>query len=365
MIKVEQSLIRPLYVDILDIATTALPWNRLREKTVLITGASGFIGFYLVVALLIRNDLYNDNIKVIALVRDNIKAGKRFGDLLMRDDLDIVVQDICDEIKTRESADFIIHAASPASAYYFTHDPVGTIDANIKGTNRVLEYADKCKAESTLVISSLKVYGTLHNGKDSINEDDIGYLDYANYNNCYAMGKRAGEALCAYYYSQRGLSVKIARPGYVYGPSNLDDDRVWAQFIANVVKKEDILLKSNGAALRSFCYVSDTAEALFTILLCGEASYPYNISSEYSNVTIRDFARAAADAFPERAIKLKFLNPPDEKEPQRSYLGATPEILNNKRLKDLGWVGRTTLKDGIRRSVLIVSEQSGYSAGIE
>lgn len=361
MIKVQQALIRYVYDDILDVATAALPWERLRGKTVLITGAAGFIGFYLTTALLIRNDLYDDNIKVIALVRNNKKSDERFGDLLMREDLTIVVQDVCDEIKTKEKADFVIHAASQASAYYFEHDPIGTIDANLTGTSRVLEYAEKCKAESTLVISSLKVYGALHNGKDSISEDDLGYIDQTNYKNCYAVGKRASEALCACYCRQKGLSVKIARPSYIYGPSSLDDDRVWAQFIANVVKGEDILLKSNGAAMRSFCYVSDTAEALLTILLCGADVYPYNISSEYSNVTIRGFAKAAVETFPDKMMKLKFANPADEKEPQRSYLGATPEILDNKRLKDLGWVGRTTLKEGIRKSVRIVSAQNGYN----
>ena len=360
MMKVEQALIRPVYDDILDVATAALPWERLKNKTVLITGGAGFIGFYLTTALLIRNDLYGDNINVIALVRNNKKCDERFGDLLMREDLTIVVQDVCDEIKIKQKADFIIHAASQASAYFFEHDPVGTIDANLTGTTRVLEYAEKCKAEATLIISSLKVYGALHNGKDSISEDDIGYIDHTNYKNCYAVGKRASEALCACYCRQKNLSVKIARPSYIYGPSSLDDDRVWAQFIANVVKGEDILLKSNGAAMRSFCYVSDTAEALFTILLCGADIYPYNISSEYSNVTIRDFAKAAVETFPEKMMKLKFQNPEDEKEPQRSYLGATPEILDNKRLKDLGWVGRTTLKDGIAKSVRIVSAQNGF-----
>lgn len=360
MIKVEQALIRPVYDDILDVATAALPWERLRGKTVLITGAAGFIGFYLTTALLIRNDLYDDNIKVIALVRNNKKCDERFGDLLMREDLDIVVQDVCQEIKAKNKADFVIHAASQASAYYFENDPMGTIDANLTGTARVLEYAEKSGAESTLVISSLKVYGALHNGKDSISEDDIGYIDQTNYKNCYAVGKRASETLCACFCRQKGLSVKIARPSYIYGPSSLEDDRVWAQFIANVVKREDILLKSSGAAMRSFCYVSDTAEALLTILLCGADVYPYNISSEYSNVTVRDFAKTAVEAFPDRGLKLKFENPEDEKEPQRSYLGATPEILDNKRLKDLGWVGRTTLKEGIRKAVRIVSAQNGY-----
>lgn len=358
MIKVQQALIRYEYDDILDVATAALPWERLKGKTVLITGASGFIGFYLTAALLLRNDLYDEKIKVIALVRSDLRARNRFGDLLMREDLTLAVQDVCDELGIKDKADFIIHAASQASAYYFENDPAGTLDANLSGTVNVLEYAAQCSAEATLIISSLKVYGALHSGKDSISETDIGYLDHTDYKNCYAIGKRASENISVCYCKQKGLSVKIARPSYIYGPSSLDDDRVWAQFIANIVRGEDILLKSDGAALRSFCYVTDAAEALFTILLCGADAYPYNISSEYSNVTIRDFAKTAAETFADRGIKLKFANPEDEREPQRSYLESTPEILENKRLKDLGWVGRTTLREGISRAVRIVSAKN-------
>lgn len=181
MIKVQQALIRYEYDDILDVATAALPWERLKGKTVLITGASGFIGFYLTAALLLRNDLYDEKIKVIALVRSDLRARNRFGDLLMREDLTLAVQDVCDELGIKDKADFIIHAASQASAYYFENDPAGTLDANLSGTVNVLEYAAQCSAEATLIISSLKVYGALHSGKDSISETDIGYLDHTDY----------------------------------------------------------------------------------------------------------------------------------------------------------------------------------------
>ena len=355
-----KSILHPyIYEDIAAVADSDMvPWERLRGKTLLLTGAAGFIGYYLTTALLIRNDLYQDGITVSALVRNREKAEKRFGGLLGRHDLKLVVQDVTDDIAIEEKADFIIHAASQASAYFFEHDPIGTIDANLTGTYKVLDYADKCKALSTLFVSSLKVYGALHNGKESITETDVGYIDQVSYKNCYAQGKRAAETLCACFQRQKGLSVKIARPSYIYGPSSLEDDRVWAQFIANVVRGEDILLKSSGAPYRSFCYVSDTAVALLKILLCGQDVTPYNIAAEHSNVTIRGFAKKAAEAFPERGIKLTFENAQDEKEPQRSYLSATPEILDRTRLQALGWEARVNITEGIRRSVRIVELQN-------
>lgn len=357
MIKVQQALIRYEYDDILDVATAAIPWERLSGKTILITEADGLIGFYLTTALLLRNDLYNEEINVIALVTDDIKARKRFGDLLIRDDLDLAVQDTYRELKINQRADFIICSADNSAKY---NSPVAVLDSVFSSTINVLSYAEKCMAESTLMVSDLKVYGVLHNGKDSINETDIGYLDHTDYKNCCAIGKRASENISSCCCKQTGLSVKIARPSYIYGPVSLEDDRDWAKIIANIVRGEDILLESDAATSspRSFCYVTDAVEALFTILLCGADAYPYNISSEYSNVSIRDFAKTAVETFSDMGVKLRFSNHEDERESQRSYLGSTPEILDNKRLKDLGWVGRTTLREGISRAVRIVLAQN-------
>ena len=118
------------------------------------------------------------------------------------------------------------------------------------------------------------------------------------------------------------------------------------------------MLKSAGAPYRSFCYVTDTATALLKILLDGKDIYPYNISAEHSNVTIRNFAKAAVEAFPERNLSLSFANKEDEKEPEISYINATPEILDSTRLNELGWTARVDLTDGIRRAVKIVELQN-------
>lgn len=347
-----------VYSDVCEIANYDLPWERLKNKILMLTGAAGFIGYYMVLALLTRNDLYNDNIRVIALVRNEAKAKAKFGALLNRDDLVLCIQSVSDEINA-ERADFVIHAASQASNIQFENDPVGTINANLSGTANVLDYAKNSDSEASLIISSLKVYGALHTGRQSIDENDVGYLDFTSYKNCYAVGKRASETLAASYAKQYGMNIKIARPSYIYGASSLDDNRVWAQFIANIIKKEDILLKSNGAANRSFCYVTDTVTALLYILLNGENIYPYNISYEKSNTTIRGFARAACEVFPERNISLKFANPQDEAEPSAdaSPLAPTPEIMDNKRLLSLGWKPSVDLKEGIRRAVAILEEK--------
>ena len=354
---VKDNVINAIYNDIYEVAEADIPWDMLSGKTVLITGAGGFISYYLTVAFLIRNDIYDANIRVLGMVRNREKALKKYGKLAERDDLCLITQDVCEPFSFEEKADFVIHAASQASAWHFENDPVGTINANLTGTVNALSYAKDCNAK-VLFISSLKTYGAVRDGSHSLKEETVGYLDHDSYKNCYAVGKRAAETLCACYIKQYGMDIKIARPSYIYGASSLDDDRVWAQFIANVVRHENILLKSNGAPYRSFCYVTDTASALLKILLCGECGQPYNISSENSNVTIRDFAKIAVSAFPERNLTLSFANPEDEKEPVQDYTKITPEILDSTRLENLGWRAEVGISEGIKRAVSIL--ESNY-----
>ena len=354
--KVKDYVKKSIYTNLEDIANAPISWDKLKNKTLLLTGAGGFIGYYMTCGILLRNDLYGDNIKVLALERFGDFAKKKFGKLLERDDVELIVQDITEPIKA-ERADFVIHAASQASAIEFERDPVGTISANLSGTENALNFAKDSNSEASLIVSSLKVYGTLYTGKPYIEEDDNGYVDFTSYKNCYAIGKRAAETLAASYSKQYEMNIRIVRPSYIFGASRLDDDRVWAQFIANIVRGQDILLKSNGATNRSFCYVTDTVTAMLHVLLDGENCVPYNISNEKSNTTIRGFAQAACEVFPERNMKLAFANPEDEVMPEPSPLDPTPEIMDNKRIRAIGWEPKIDLKEGIRRAVAILEEE--------
>lgn len=354
--KVAEKLTKTVYADIKEILSFNIDWNKFKNKTIMITGAGGFIGSYLVYTFLAANDELNINSKVLALVRNEERARNKYDALLLRSDVELVVQDVTQSINCQR-ADFVINAASQASNIQFENDPVGTINANLSGTSNVLDYALESNSEAVLLISSLKVYGAVYKDKDEITEDDLGYIDFTSYKNCYAMGKRAAETLAAAYAKQNNLNVKIARPSYIFGASSLSDDRVWAQFIANVVRKENILLKSNGLANRSFCYVSDTVAALIYILINGKNVTPYNISNKACDTTIRNFAQTACEAFPNRNLTLSFANPDDkDAKSEKSLLSPSAEILSNKRLTELGWKPLVTLKEGICRSVKILEE---------
>ena len=343
--------------DVTMIADTDIDWSKLEGKSVLITGANGFIAKYLVLAFMLRNDRNQADIQIVGLVRNKQKAKKIYGQLAEREDLELVESDVCGDLSELVHCDSVIHAASQATPYFFENDPVGTMEANTLGTSNILRYAVKEKPEAVLMISSLKVYGDVHNNKANLPEEDLGELDIDSYKNCYAVGKRTAETLCNCYAKQFGVPVKIARPSYIYGASTLEDDRVWAQFLANIIRRQSILVKSNGAAYRSFCYVTDTATALLTIMMKGETGAPYNIAASHSNITIRDFAKTAVAVFPERNMTLSFANPEDEKEPVLDFSKKTPEILASERLEDLGWSAKVDVKEGIRRAVLTMEER--------
>ena len=153
---IENNVKKTVYSDICEVANSNVAWDKLKNKTVFITGAGGFIGYYFVLSLLARNDLYNDGIKVIALVRNEERAKQKFGEILDREDITLCVQDVSEKINA-EKADFVIHAASQASNIQFETDPVGTINANLIGTANILDYAKESGSESALIISSLKV----------------------------------------------------------------------------------------------------------------------------------------------------------------------------------------------------------------
>ena len=363
MNKVSSVIEGQLYNDILEVTEDSIDWSSLNNKTVLITGAAGFIAYHLVAAMLLRNDNYDAGIKVIGMVRNMERAKAKYGALADRGDLVLVEQDVCASFDIEDSVDYVIHAASQASAWHFENDPVGTINANLAGTINALEFAkkqDERNPESkttTLIVSSLKTYGKVTDGSHELFEETQGYVDIDSYKNCYAMGKRASETLAASYSKQYGMNVKIVRPSYIFGAASLDDDRVWAQFIANVVRGEDILLKSSGAPFRSFCYVTDTARAILRVLLDGENMQPYNISSKIGNVTIRGFARKAVEAFPEKGLKLSFANPEDEAEPVVDYNSQTPEIMNSEKLEKLGWKAQVDISEGIKRAVAILMKK--------
>ena len=335
--------------DLRKIVSYSLPWNRLFGKTILISGASGFIPSYIAETLLYLNEYANAGIHVVALVRDRERAMHRLGHLAGRPDLTIIAQNVLDPYSGPTSIDFVIHAASQASPKFYSTDPVGTFAANIMGTWRMLEAARDAQSEGFLFFSSGEVYGRLEDPSVPVNETSFGYLDPVNVRSCYAEGKRGGETLCACWYSQFGIPTKIVRLSHTYGPRmDLNDGRVFADFVADVVGGRDIVMKSDGSARRPFCYLADAIEGIFTVLLRGKVGEAYNVGSDVET-SILELAELLSGLFPERRCQvIRQERRSDDPYLVSSVSGGHFDI---SKMKSMGWTPSTGLEEGFRRTV--------------
>jgi UDP-glucuronate decarboxylase len=335
--------------DLKRITSSGLPWERFFGKSVLITGANGFVPAYMLETLLHLNDSRNAGVRIIAMVRNREKAKRKFAHLDNRQDFAVHVQDVRDEYSGPGPADFIIHAASQASPKYFGVDPVGTFEANVLGTQRMLQLAHQSQSEGFLFFSSGEVYGQPADTTKLVAESDYGYLDPLQVRSCYSEGKRAGETLCACWHAQHGVPAKIARLSHTYGPGmELNDGRVFADFVADIVEGRNIVLKSDGSARRPFCYLADATEAYFRVLLLGVPGEAYNVGSGMQ-CSMLELAEALCRLFPERGCKV--VRQP--REMADSYIPSQVQgfELDLSKIRTLGWEATTSIEEGFRRTV--------------
>lgn len=326
----------------------SIPWDNLSNKTVIITGASGFLAAYMVETLLYLNETRQLNIQVLAVVRNRQGYVSRFAHHLARPDLVCIEQDICTPLQIDRKIDFIIHAASQASPKFYASDPVGTLGANVFGTAHMLDLARQCRAKSFLYFSSAEVYGEPSHVPTA--ETDYGYIDPLSVRSCYAESKRMGENMCVSWHHQYGVPAKIVRPFHTYGPGmRLDDGRVYADFVADVVNARDIILKSDGLARRSFCYLAEATAGFWMVLLKGANAQAYNIGNPQGDISIRDLAAMVAGLYPEKRISVKLEQRIELEEYLPSQISVTcPDITL---ARNLGWNPIMSIEDGFRKTI--------------
>lgn len=336
--------------DISTILAAPLDWSRFDGATVIVTGAAGFLPAYMVETLLVRNERSSrPATRVIGLVRNKDRARLRFAAYAGRKELELVEHDVVVRPPRLGSIDFIIHAASQASPKHYRTDPVGTILANTHGTEHMLALAGQTKASGLLFFSSGDVYGPVPS-RTPTSEKDYGPVDCLDVRSCYGESKRLGENLCVAFHRQHGVPAKIVRPFHTYGPGmRLDDGRVFADFIADVVRRQPIVLKSDGSATRAFCYLADATTGFFTVLLKGEPGQAYNVGNDNAECSISELAEMLVGLFPERGLSVvKQARAPDDPYVQSRLERSCPDI---SLARSLGWNPETMPADGFDRTI--------------
>lgn len=336
--------------DVLGIANENLPWEKLAGKNLLLTGSTGLIGTMIVDVLMRKNRDENLNVKICAAGRNEKIARERFSEYLSDKNFEFVKLDVNRPVESELPADFIIHAASNSHNFLFATDPVNTITANILGLYNLLEFGVRSKAERIIFLSSGEVYGKNLKDDDIFDESYCGYIDCNTVRAGYPESKRAGEALCQAYISQHGLDVVIARLCRIYGPTmRLDDSKAMSEFIMNGVRGEDIVMKSKGLPKFSYCYGTDCVSGIFYCLLNGKRGEAYNVADSSEILSLREIAEYISSLAGRKVV----FELPSETQ-AKGFSKAVNAILDNKKLRGLGWTPKDDTRSGVRKTVEIL-----------
>lgn len=268
-----------------------IPWDKLRNKTIFVTGATGLIGQNLINGLLYANIKRNLNLKVIGLVRDIRKANDKYKMQLQYSDvLSFIVGDVRTFVYPKENVDFIVHGACVTASKDFVEKPEEVKNVAIKGTKHLLELARLKNVSSFVYLSSMEVYG--YPKKEHICTEDESYnFDENDPRNSYPIAKLECERLCKEYYEKFHIPTKIIRLAQTFGPGvEYEDKRVFMEFARCIIEKKDIILLTKGETKRSYIYTADSVTAILTVLMVGISGEIYNVANSASYISIASLA---------------------------------------------------------------------------
>jgi nucleoside-diphosphate-sugar epimerase len=324
-----------------------IPWEKLRDKTVLITGATGLIGKNLVQTLLCADHQRDLHLKLVLLARSQEKVQEAFGDLEGAD-VCTVIGDVTSLPELDVQADYIVHAASPTASTFFMNHPAETMQTMVMGTQNILELGRKWNVKGIVYLSTMEVYG--HPAKGHVmTEQECAGFDTFTVRNCYPISKQACECLCNAYATEYQLPVMCMRLTQTFGAGvAYQDTRVFAQFMRCAMEGQDIVLKTKGETERCYLYTADCTAAILTVLLKGTAGSCYNAANPETYCSILEMAQMVASEVADGKINVRI----EEEDITRfGYANTLYMQLDCSKLEALGWRPTVKLADMFRRMI--------------
>lgn len=334
-------------INIIEENTVGL--KKLENKTILVTGATGQIGSFIVQALSTIDSIKSLGLAIIAVGRDEAKFRNKFSDFFSNNNIKFVQQDFKYGLNWNFHTDYIIHAASNADPKAYATDPVGTMNGNYIATLNILKYAKEKNIEKLVYISTGEIYGEI-NDIEPLVETFSGYINPLKVRSCYPISKRATETLCISFMSQFGVNVNIARLAHIFGPNfSNKDSRIASQFLKSAFEGNDLIMYSEGKQVRSYTYISDCVSGILTVLLSGENGEAYNVSNMKNAISLHDFCHHIAEVM---GVHLKTVVANEEEEILKTPINHA--VLSDHKLKKLGWRPVINVKNGVESTMKIL-----------
>lgn len=332
--------------------------NFFKNKNILITGASGFIGLYLTNYFIYH--FKKLGIKNIILIDLNIKKLKKniFFDHNKKKIL-IIKKDLLklNFNKLKINIDLIFHAASIASPSYYRKFPLETALSNTEILRKILEFSKKKKVKRLLFFSSSEIYGNPDKKQIPTSEDYNGNVSPVGPRSCYDESKRFGETLCYIYAKKYNVPIRVVRPFNNFGPfMNIEDKRLPADLAKMVLKNENIKLYSDGTPKRTFCYISDAVCGYLKAICYKKYDY-FNIGSNNKEISVNELAQIYKDCAKKifnREIKITYKKNYDREYLKDNPLRRKPSLIKSKKL--LKFKSYITTKYGVNNYLSFLKE---------
>ncbi|MBZ5654287.1 MAG: NAD(P)-dependent oxidoreductase [Acidobacteriia bacterium] len=332
------------------LARTEPLWRDLRGQRVLITGATGFFGCWLLESFAWANRRLNLGAQAVALSRHPATLAQKAPHLVNDPAIALHAADVRHGDFPTGTFSHVIHAATETTATPNAETRLGMFDTIVEGTRRALQFSIASSAARFLFVSSGAVYGTQPLHLAHVGESYSGGPDPLDYASVYGEGKRAAELLCSLAATPR-FEPKIARCFAFVGPyMRLDVHFAVGNFIADGMRGGPIHVKGDGSPFRSYLYASDLMVWLWTILFRGQSCRAYNVGSEDA-LNIAVLAGEVAAAMPQK-VNFSIAAAPTPGAPVHRYVPSTARAR-----EELGLRAEVSLREAIHRTQLWFSEQ--------